>query len=71
MNITINGVEINPINKESDRYAVGVKITCNDCKSSYFVGEEDKKKCDEFLESIVQNKPTKYIGCPYCNKSLN
>ncbi len=64
MNVTILRLEITPIDPSTDQYRLDVRFKCNDCGHEYLIGEEDADKCDEFLKSLEDGGPTKYIGCP-------
>jgi len=71
MDVTIKDIEITPVNEELDQYRVDVRFQCNDCNYEYLIGDEDKNKCEEFIQSLKTGLPTKYIGCPKCDDKKN
>ncbi len=63
MNVTIIAISKNIQNEK----IIDVKFHCNDCGNEYIITDDDEKRSDEFIESLVKNYPNKYIGCPKCD----
>jgi hypothetical protein len=67
MNVTIINIETNPVNEEADHYRIDIRFKCNDCGNEYLIGDDNEKSIEEFVQSLKDGLPNRYIGCPKCD----